>query len=891
MVKYKIFINDRNYSDFSFVDDDTNENVLINSENDLINVNPIGNKMFTKDVFLYENNVVTPIFSHIRTGISIAGILMLENNRTFGRSKNKKRPLYKCIPDDSHLPAFLIPYEIQMAFSKVQKNKYVLFKFENWEDKHPHGILIDTLGDVGNLDVFYEYQLHCKSLHISLSDFTKKTREQLQKKSQDEYIHQIVNNPNFHIEDRRDIHNIFSIDTIGSSDFDDAFSIEHLKEVNQYKISIYIANVYFWLEILGLWKSFSSRVSTIYLPDSRRPMLPSVLSDNLCSLQEGQSRFAFCMDIVLDETFAIKSIQYKNVVIKVNKNYRYEVGYLYIDYRIHTHKNAKFLFFLVLISTILILVIFPKFFRSSLVKPLNNLLDGVHSVNQGDLTIHVDVKVHDEIGFLAESFNSMVASIREARQELQDYASNLEDRVLERTTEVHQKMHEVNTLKVQQDGDYFLTSLLSRPLFVNLNKSNVVLTEFYISQKKKFEFRNKKSELGGDICVTDTIRLGTPKKNRNYIVALNGDAMGKSMQGAGGSLVMGVVLNSIIARATGEKMLNMTPVEWMTETYYECNSVFKSFNGTMILSAALALIDETNGDMYYWNAEHPFTVLYRDKEAGFIEDSLQLRKLGLDSEIPFRVRKYKLEPGDIVILASDGRDDIDLTPEDEVRTINEDENMFLGIVDKCEANIDRIIHSLREKGTITDDLSILRIEFKSNLKNEVVKATNYIPAEVEISTIEEAESTIEDKEYAIAVNYYKEGNLPRALDTFKKMVRNGNKDKNILRLCGLLAYKLQDYRLAEYNLFEYNRLYSKNYEVLHFLSLSRKKLDDYHGAINIGIDLLEMQPDNSMNYLYLADLYTLVGKEDISLELLTRASKMDPENLVIQDLLSKFVLN
>jgi hypothetical protein len=46
-----------------------------------------------------------------------------------------------------------------------------------------------------------------------------------------------------------------------------------------------------------------------------------------------------------------------------------------------------------------------------------------------------------------------------------------------------------------------------------------------------------------------------------------------------------------------------------------------------------------------------------------------------------------------------------------------------------------------------------------------------------------------------------------------------------------------------------------------------------------------------MNYLYLADLYTLVGKEDISLELLTRASKMDPENLVIQELLSKFVLN
>ena len=323
MTKYKILINDRNYSSFSFVDDDTHEDLVMNMENGLMNINPIESKMFTKDVFLYDNNV-TITFSHIRTGILIAGILMLENNRTFGRSINKKRLLYKCVPDDKHLPAFLVPYEIQMTFSKVQKNKYVLFKFDNWNDKHPHGILVDTLGDVGNLDVFYEYQLHCKSLHVSLTAFTDKTREQLQKKSQNEYIEQMINNSNYHIEDRRNLNNIFSIDPVGSTDFDDAFSIEYLKEVNQYKVSIYIANVYFWLETLGLWKSFSARVSTIYLPDRRRPMLPTVLSDNLCSLQEGHSRFAFCMDIIFDELYVIQSIEYKNVVIKVNKNFRYE---------------------------------------------------------------------------------------------------------------------------------------------------------------------------------------------------------------------------------------------------------------------------------------------------------------------------------------------------------------------------------------------------------------------------------------------------------------------------------------------------------------------------------------------------------------------------------------
>lgn len=345
MTKYKIMIHDRNYSDFSFVNDDTNEDIHDASQLQIIN--PIKMKLFTKDVFtIFDNsnidNNINITYSHVRTGILIAGILMLENNKTFGRTPNKKRLLYKCIPDDTHLPAFLIPYEIQYSFNKAQKNKYVVFKYDNWDNQHPYGILFETLGDVGNLDVFYEYQLYCKSLHISITEFTNKTREQLQKKSQIEYIDQILENPVYHIEDRRHIRNIFTIDPIGSTDFDDAFSIEEFsssdsvndEKIKKYKLSIYIANVYFWLETLGLWKSFSSRVSTIYLPDRRRPMLPTVLSDNLCSLQEGNDRFALAMDIVIcidfnsnkneNDSLTIESINYKNVIINVYKNFRYE---------------------------------------------------------------------------------------------------------------------------------------------------------------------------------------------------------------------------------------------------------------------------------------------------------------------------------------------------------------------------------------------------------------------------------------------------------------------------------------------------------------------------------------------------------------------------------------
>ena len=116
------------------------------------------------------------------------------------------------------------------------------------------------------------------------------------------YINQIMNNSNFNIEDRCD-RRIITIDPSNTLDFDDAFGIEPIYENDDqvgWEISIYIANVFLWLETLELWDTFSHRVSTIYLPDRKRPMLPTVLSDTLCSLQQDNKRFAFAFDIKVD---------------------------------------------------------------------------------------------------------------------------------------------------------------------------------------------------------------------------------------------------------------------------------------------------------------------------------------------------------------------------------------------------------------------------------------------------------------------------------------------------------------------------------------------------------------------------------------------------------------
>lgn len=78
------------------------------------------------------------------------------------------------------------------------------------------------------------------------------------------------------------------------------------------------------MDSLNLWQSFSQRISTIYLPDRKRPMLPTILSDCLCSLQQNMRRFAFVLDITIDSNYKIINTTFSNCLINVFKNFAYE---------------------------------------------------------------------------------------------------------------------------------------------------------------------------------------------------------------------------------------------------------------------------------------------------------------------------------------------------------------------------------------------------------------------------------------------------------------------------------------------------------------------------------------------------------------------------------------
>ena len=77
------------------------------------------------------------------------------------------------------------------------------------------------------------------------------------------------------------------------------------------------------MDSLNIWSSFSERISTIYLPDRKRPMLPNILSDCLCSLLEKRKRFSYHLDVYIKNNNII-NIDIGCSLINVYRNYRYE---------------------------------------------------------------------------------------------------------------------------------------------------------------------------------------------------------------------------------------------------------------------------------------------------------------------------------------------------------------------------------------------------------------------------------------------------------------------------------------------------------------------------------------------------------------------------------------
>lgn len=326
---YTIQIEDREYSKWTIAQQDSMVSTALPARPGPVGLpetfHPLQYKLFNGDSFSFSQ---PPTFKLLHSptrelGKIHPGILILADGKTYGRTENKKRLLYKCIPNDRQMPAFLVPYDIKLELSKHITNKYVIFKYINWQDKHPFGELVETIGPVSIYDAFEQYQLYCKNLNTSMTEYTKHIKSKVSETDESSLINSITQK--YSVEDRTGEY-IFSIDNDSTTDYDDAMSITENPD-GSVRISVYISNVLVWLQELDGWAKYGGRVSTIYLPTRKIPMLPVHLSENLCSLVEKRTRFAIAMDYMIcaDGT---TTVSFANTKIIVKKNYRYEADNL-----------------------------------------------------------------------------------------------------------------------------------------------------------------------------------------------------------------------------------------------------------------------------------------------------------------------------------------------------------------------------------------------------------------------------------------------------------------------------------------------------------------------------------------------------------------------------------
>lgn len=126
--------------------------------------------------------------------------------------------------------------------------------------------------------------------------------------------------------DRRDIRDrfTFTIDPVDARDFDDAISITHAED-GRTVLGVHIADVSHYVP----WDSSIDnearlRATSVYLVDRVLPMLPEQLSNGICSLNPGEARVTFSVDMTLSKDGAVEGVEIFPSVITSDRRFTYD---------------------------------------------------------------------------------------------------------------------------------------------------------------------------------------------------------------------------------------------------------------------------------------------------------------------------------------------------------------------------------------------------------------------------------------------------------------------------------------------------------------------------------------------------------------------------------------
>ncbi|HEV8291254.1 MAG TPA: RNB domain-containing ribonuclease, partial [Tepidisphaeraceae bacterium] len=124
---------------------------------------------------------------------------------------------------------------------------------------------------------------------------------------------------------------ICTIDPDDAKDYDDAISLKQLDN-GDWELGVHIADVsYFVQSGTPLDLEAQARGNSCYFPGHVIPMLPEILSNGVCSLQEGVPRLCKSAFITFDEDAKPIRTRFANTVINSSKRLRYREAQAIID--------------------------------------------------------------------------------------------------------------------------------------------------------------------------------------------------------------------------------------------------------------------------------------------------------------------------------------------------------------------------------------------------------------------------------------------------------------------------------------------------------------------------------------------------------------------------------
>lgn len=197
----------------------------------------------------------------------------------------------------------------------------VIVKIKDWPEtaESPFGEVIEVLGQAGQNEA---------EMHAILAEFDLPYKFP-------ENVEKAANQIPIEIEDaevkkRRDMRSIttFTIDPDDAKDFDDAISFQVISGENEnaiYEIGVHIADVSHYVTPGSLVdREATERATSVYLVDRVVPMLPEILSNNVCSLRPDEDKLTFSVVFKMNTRAEVLEEWHGRTVIRSNKRFAYE---------------------------------------------------------------------------------------------------------------------------------------------------------------------------------------------------------------------------------------------------------------------------------------------------------------------------------------------------------------------------------------------------------------------------------------------------------------------------------------------------------------------------------------------------------------------------------------